>query len=243
MKKYILALLFIIVVIIFFSERPFSPVETPQPISKIDSLTILQDRLLSAQTAAIFWEKRLKSAKVKPGEFRLVVNLSTDSVYLEIKSIILHSAHIKRYMINDSLHAMKRSPRILNWLRRPFILQEEWASVNKQPVRLKDISDWGTFAENLDFTPTDVDTNDVFVLLRYSNDLSISLCQEEPVSDTNPLLSHFAPGGSAEGDSVLATENFESLDSKFHLRIEIPQVDILAMFRALPPEAILIFQP
>ena len=243
MKKYILALLFIAVVIVFFSERPQLPDDDSQPASKIDSLTILRDRLLTEQTNAIFWEKRLQSAKEKKGAFRLVVDLSADSVYLEIKSIVLHSARIKRYLINDSLHTLKLSPRILNWLRQSYLLREEWASVYKQPVRLKDISDWGAFSENLDFTPTNVDTNDVFVLLRYSNNLSIAFRQEEPVSDSNPLMTHFAPDGGEEGDIVLAKENFKSLDSKFHVWIEIPRVDILAIFRALPAHSKLIFHP
>jgi len=145
MKHYISWLLITILILICISAGYYYTVfdrnkKNPSIESKSvdDPLLKLNQQLIDLEILKNFWENKIKLAD--QDYYNLFINLSDRLVSLEMSGIVIHDAKISNFEIAENIQLHRNSSDIVKLLSEPLILQDEWASIPKDPVRVKDIS-------------------------------------------------------------------------------------------------------
>ena len=244
----ILLLLILILIINYYStllnedsDKKNSTLNTDS-IRMESELTILKQKLEDVKSEEIFWQNRLEMAKSE--QFNLVINLPESLLVLEFKGIGLHQCRIVEYHLSHSLDAEKSRESIKAFISQIPQLKNEWATIPKQPIRVRDIKDMIDTTSTLDFTLSARETSDVFVALQFSNDLMIGMSQiEETKSVYHYLKANYRKKkiDSPEWErSIFEEYEFFQLMIGNWITLGIARSDILAIYRALNNESKLV---
>ena len=175
-------------------------------------------------------------------QYHLFIDLSDSTFTLEITGIIAHSTTILNFELAENLIRLNKSEKIIRTLRDPFHLVEEWASIPKQPIRVKDISGFEWNPDSLNFVPTEVDTGYVFVVLKCSKDLTVMISQRAKLGEMPSYITsdHLSKFRDLVKRAYASSEiSFSGLIQKNWIGIEIPRADIIAIYRAINEKSLL----
>ena len=116
---------------------------------KEDPLKLLNQQLIDLEINKNFWKNKIKLAEKE--QFNFFIDLSDSIATLEISGIVAHSSSILNYELSENLKKLKQKEEIIRILRDPLHIIEEWSSVPKDPIRIKDISGYEWNPDSLNF--------------------------------------------------------------------------------------------
>jgi len=248
MKKYIITLLLIVLLLVCIStgyyytildHKAIIPVENPP--SSEDPAIELNQQLIDLEIQKNFWKNKIKLAD--QDNYNLFINLSDSLVSLEISGITVHRAQLLNFDISESLRLQGNRHDIIEILSEPLDLLDEWASIPKEPIRVKDISGYKWSPDSLSFVPDQIDTDFVFIVLKCSRDITIMISQRTIMGI---MPSYITSDPKTRFDSIIKNKTgtdelpFAQLLQKYWIGIEIPRSDAIALFRALMDKSLLI---
>lgn len=202
----------------------------------------LRKKLADLEREEIFWKNRIKAAK--NDQFNLILNFPDSLLELEIKGISMHQCKIRNYEFSPGIERKKNIFEEDRWPIQPITLREQWATIPKRPIRIKDISNMKNLADSLDFTPASNDTGDVSIVLICSGNLSIGISQPKKLRSENPVLARdisqtvVMPTES----SVVDSAKFRELLKGDWIHLRITRLDAIAIYRALTEKSQLVIR-
>jgi hypothetical protein len=200
----------------------------------------LNQQLIDIEVKKNFLKNRIKLADEE--NFNLFIDLSDSVLTLEISGIIAHSSSILNFEIAEVLKSQKQNGAIISFLKNHFQLIDQWASIPKDPIRVKDISGYEWNPDSLNFVPTKIDTNYVFIVLKCSKELTVMISQRAVIGK---MPSYIVSDHLSKFDNLMnKTAQSEKLPFSKHLQnnwvgIEIPRADAVAIFRAINDQSLL----
>jgi hypothetical protein len=203
-------------------------------IRKIDPVVRLKNKLTRLELEKTFWNSRISLAK--DDHHHLVLNLPDSALYLDIKGTTVHECPLNKYSISGTIMSLLETDQAKQWLQEPFQLENEWATIPKRPIRVKDISYVGWEADSLDFSPSGADTTDVFIILQFSRDLTLGLKQDKEVTSNDPFLMHQKdsdPDSTLLENTINKKKQFSQLLNGLWIDVSITRSDAIAIFRAI----------
>jgi len=197
-------------------------------------LSSLEKKLTDLELNELFWKRRIKT-KI-PDAYTLVISLLDSSIWLDINGVSIHQSNITSFQMSDDLTLKRETPDIKTWLNKSFYLTEEWATVPKEPIRTKDISGDRKDLDSLDFRPSTIDSTDIMVVFVYSEKFRVGLKQSGLHSDDAIFLKKQVEKNHTSGNMDTSTEtkmSYHDLLKDDWISIEIPSLDVIAIYRAL----------
>lgn len=211
--------------------------EKKQPLSN-DHLPLLE-KIRTSQTERAFWNSRL--AMAKSDSVSLSVDLVDSVINLEVRGVVVRQCKIHRFKTSRALGRLPQDISI-NWLSKPFSLQENWATTPKIPIVVKKAPKDTLEAIRMNATPVTPKLDDVYFTLKFERNLIIEIEQVEAPSITGFFEKIFY------GAFKTVAAAGSTLNDLFNLRIPrhdllatliITRADARAIYRALPDGAIM----
>jgi len=205
-----------------------------------DPIKLLNQQLIDLELNKNFWKNKIKLAEKE--QFNFFIDLSDSMATLEISGIVAHSSHILNYEIAENLRMLKQKEDIIRILRDPLHIVEEWSSVPKDPIRIKDISGHEWNPDSLNFVPTNMDTEYVFIVFKCSKEFSVMISQRAIIGE---MPSYIAQDHLTKFKNLANTQNkakdipFSDLIQKNWIGIEITRSDAIALYRAINEQSLL----
>jgi hypothetical protein len=206
-----------------------------------DPVLKLNQRLVDLEIIKNFWKNKIELAN--QDQYNIFIDLSDSLISLEMSGITAHSAKILNFEIAQNLKSLKQSKDIIKMLREPFHLLDEWASIPKNPIRIKDISGFQWDPDSLNFVPTQTDTEFVFIILKCSRNLSVMISQRAIIGDMPSYINsdQLTSFESITNNKSISDEvPFSQLLQKNWIGIEIPRSDAISLFRALVDNSLVV---
>jgi len=206
-----------------------------------DPLLILNNQLIDLEIKKNFWKNKINLAD--QDQYNIFIDLSDSLISIDISGITAHTAKIFDFEIADNFKVLRQNEKIVRMFKEPFHLMDEWASIPKNPIRVKDISGFQWDPDSLNFVPTQTDTEHVFVVLKCSRDFSVMISQKEIIENTP---SYVKQDKSAMFESIIEKKTgsaeipFSQLLQKNWIDIQTSRSDVVALFRALTDNSLIV---
>ena len=193
---------------ILYSSKPVEIVEFTDTDQISDSLKI---RRLEIDN--LYWTNRIEMANDK--SIDLLIDLVSPEVSLEIKGVLVYSAPVKNYIMSSSLNNELADPSFKEWLSAPRLLENEWASVAKEPIQIRAIGPRSEGETMLTHFRDSEAEKESHIILNYSDRLTIILRQLELVANS------------------LKAANVPIVDNPYVLEIFLSKTSVNTIYRAL----------
>ena len=243
-KKSLILIVLLICVTISYYYTIYKPEEkipaeaqklTPDPVKKLNQI------LIDLDIQKNFWKNKIKLAD--QDQYNLFINLSDSLISLEMNGITAHHAQILNYNLSDSIRSQRQSQDIIKLLSEPLEILDQWASIPKEPIRVKDITGYKWNPDSLSFVPDQIDTEFVFIVFKCSKNISIMISQRSIIGDmpsyiTSDPLTRFE--FITKNQDKMEELPFAHLLQTNWIGIEIPRSDAITLFRALMEKSMLI---
>jgi len=171
----------LIVLFIFFDYQDLLLTSNPVDIQVMSDIPEVSDSLLirHLEIDNIYWAKRIDMARDK--SIDILVDLVSKEICLEINGILVYTATIKNYIFNSHLRRMLEGNGYKSWLNESRLLENEWASIAKEPIQIRDIRPRSEGETILTHFRDPEAENEARIILHFSGQLTLILRQVEPV--------------------------------------------------------------
>jgi hypothetical protein len=223
----------------FLYPRKIIPVENSQSIK--DPVIEINQQLIDLEMQKNFWKNKIKL--VDQDHFNIFINLSDSLISLEMNGITAHRAQVLNFDISESLRLQRQRQDIVKMLSEPLDLLDVWASIPKEPIRVKDISGYKWNPDSLSFVPDHFDTAFVFIVIKCSKNFSIMISQRTIIGNMPSYLTSDPMTGfdfSMKNKDKTGELPFAPLLQNNWIGIVIPRSDAIVFFRALMEKSSLI---
>jgi hypothetical protein len=185
-----------------------------------------------------YWENKLRLSK--DDSISLSIDLVDSLVFLEMKGVVLRECKILYYDLNWSLKYFKQHPNFLSWLKNPFILQEDSASITKVPIKVIYAPESPIDAAQLLQKILPQEDPKVEFTLQFNRNLQFQIRQADSLDlldnrETNIYYSDIMPSNNLTSIPVKMREYFPSRD--YQIDILLSRADARAIYRAIPQNA------
>jgi hypothetical protein len=180
----------------------------------------LQARLKLAQTDSIF----------------LVVDLVDSIASLEIKGVELRRCKVIRSNLNVEGEYMRKIGILSDWLSAPFVLQQEHATIPKEPIRVKEAPKNADEANLMPPEEVPVEDDVVNFWLYFNRNLSLSVKEVQPPSFSDRFRK-IKERFQFELDDLGFSLRLKKPQSQVRISLELSREDAKAVYRALPDQA------
>ncbi len=165
-----------------FSEYLIS--EKPAVIESASDTTyqteIQQIRRLEIDNS--FWRQRIDMAQDK--SIDLLVDLHRKEMSIEIGGVLVYTSNMYNYILNTNLKNVLYREDYLSWLKMPRTLENEWASIAKEPIQIRDIRPRSENESVLTHFRNPEAERESYIKLYFSGQLEIVLRQVDSVPDS-----------------------------------------------------------
>jgi len=186
----------------------------------------------------VYWENKLRLSN--DDSISLSIDLVDSLVFLEMKGIILRKCKIQNYDLNWSLKYYRQHPNFLSWLKTPFILQGDSASITKIPIKVIHAPKNPIDAAKLLAKILPHEDPKVEFRLKFDRNLQFQFRQADSLelldnAETNIYFSDIMSGNKFTSIPTSMKEYFPSRD--YQIDIILSRDDAKAIYRALPEYA------
>ena len=208
----------------------------PVPLEHAKATRELFERKNAFEIEQAFLQSRLKLAQTD--SIFLVVDLVDSTVSLEIKGVELRRCKILRSRLKAEGEYMGKIGILSDWLSAPFVLQQEHATIPKEPIRVKEAPKNADEANLMPPEEVPVEEGVVNFWLYFDRNLSLSVKEIQPPSFGDRFRKVF--------NKVRERFQFELTDlglwlktpqSQVRISLELSREDAKAVYRALPDQA------
>ncbi len=199
--------------------------------------------LLPLLVEEAFLKNRLTMAKTD--SVALTIDLVDSVMTLDIKGVPVWKSKIERYELSGALHRARRSPRLKHWLAKPFVLQNEYGTIAKAPIKKVDAPKDTIEAEKLANMMPPPDSGDVAFVLDFSRNLTVKVCQSEKLSGEGRMQKTAVEVHqrlARLGHDLAALRRLQMPSAPLVVSLRVPRADAKAVYRALPRRALLAFR-
>ena len=175
----------------------------------------------------------------------LVMDLRDSTLNLVLKGVKLRRCRLSHLQMSRSISVLNDKGLLAYWAGEPFTLQSDWASIEKNPLQIKEAPKDTLEALKYLAEPVVPPVQDVHVSLRFDRYLIIHINQVQPTSWHNwdKRLRY-------ELDWLLVslTEKIEQLKNRTRgkpalwIHLDMDRDNALALYRAIPTQAKLVIQ-
>lgn len=170
----------------------------------------------------------------------LVLDLRDSTLNLALKGVKLRRCRLSRLQISQSISVLKEKGLLAYWAGEPFTLQSEWASMEKNPLQIKEAPKDTLEALKYLAEPVPPPVQDVHVSLRFDRHLIIHINQVQPTSwhNVDKRLSY-----ELDWLFISLSEKIQQLKSRSRgkpalwIHLDMNRDDALAVYRAIPDHA------
>ena len=205
----IILLLYIPWIPLFEIEKPTQFVNVTPDLANTDSQLVSQLR-----SERQFWQNRLQLAE--SNTINLLLNLDKNEVILELRGVTLFTCKIQNTIINQSLTEIIDGSNNVPWLSNPLVLRNEWATLAKEPIQVREIRPRSELENVLTHLRDPEDEIEAHVFLQFSDSLLLSLKQVEPGFVKSP-------------DKFSGFGEFEP----HHIELYLARTEVVALYRAV----------
>ena len=166
----------------------------------------------------------------------LVLDLTTNTVILELKGVSLRECHIIDSKISNSIK-MYHTEALLNWMAEPFTVKHVEATIPKI-VFVEKIAPKDTIEANkLEVEPTAAKLGDVSIVMDFDRNLRLVIEQaEKPDAEGKKLISalHWKYQEIEIRRSLESFIKFNREPAMPQIDIVLPKTDVAILYKALP---------
>lgn len=167
----------------------------------------------------------------------LALNFKDSTFNLMIKGVNVRRSKIQDFKISKSIQQLKNMGRLASWTGKPFILVEEWASVEKSPIKVKEAPKDTIEAMKYMVEPAPPPIQDVHVSLKFDRHLILHISQIQLTTwrnYTKRLRYEWERLKENVHETIQHLKNRDLKNPKMWINLEIPRDDALAIYRAIP---------
>jgi hypothetical protein len=185
-----------------------------------------------------FWNARLVLAKQEA--IGLAVDIVDSVASLEIRGVPVRDCKIRGIKVSRALRLREDGSDWLNRLSKPLVLQNEDATIPKEPIRVTEAPKDTIEAMKIAARPVPPDTLDVYFTFYFDGNLALTVRQfEKPTSEGSRqhtrlrLKEHYQQAKKA----VMALVHSNVPQPQMRIEVAVSQEDAKAIYRALGPKA------
>lgn len=227
---------------LFFDPIPLEP-SSPSRQAKETSLPRHDPSLAALAIEEAFFRNRLMMAKTD--SVALAIDLIDSVVTLDIKGVPVRTCKIESFSTSGALLRARRSPRLVSWLSRPFVLRRQWGAISKAPIKKVDAPKDTVEAEKLAAMMPPPDSADVAFVLAFTRNLTIKVSQAEKFSGKGHVQKAVIEAlhrGTSLLEELSELPRQGRVSPPLTVSIKLSHADAKAIYRALPRHAMLAFR-
>jgi len=243
-------LIFVLVVILPLKIK--LPIETRQisneseymsldaNIGNIDELNKFSNKMTDLKLEEMFLQSQLLLAK--SDSVVLILNLVDSTFSLNIRGVNVRECKIYHFKMSHGFKHVKADQGLFDWLSKPFILQKDWATVPKVPIKIRKAPKDTIEAKKYKSEPVTLDKPDVHFTLKFDRNLVIRTHQVESNSFGGTIRKWYYNIRSylkTVMETFLAFFHLKAPRNPFWIEVKISRNDALAIYRAIPNQAAL----
>ena len=180
----------------------------------------MQRQYFDLKVQELFWKNRIELAR-EP-YFVLTADLQDSLITLDMQGVQIHQARISGIQISQELYDSLYHPSLLRWLGTPFILENQDATVAKEPIQERFIASRREAESQLIHLREPEDSSYVSITLEFDRQLTLNLKECEGDSVNYPLFPEVRK------------------ESGNRITVYLSRLDALAIYRALPEHTSLV---
>lgn len=215
----------------------------PQAETILDSaltvkLEALSNRLVEIDTRQAYLQSRW--ALAKGDSISLAVDLRDSLISLEMKGTPIRQCRILRFDMSRALERLQAKGRLHEWLATPFLLENDFATLPKTPIRVitapRDTLEAQARAEET----IPLEKNEVHFTLRFDRNLTLSIEQAQDLTFQGRIkkwLYELQRSYALMAEGLQALARGELPQHRMLIELELSQEDAKAIYRALPQRA------
>jgi hypothetical protein len=175
----------------------------------------------------------------------LILDLVDSTLSLDIRGVNVRDCQIHQIKMGQTFRHIKSDQQLFNWLSKPFVLQQDWATIEKVPIKIRRAPKDTIEAKKYRSEPVTLDKPDVHYTMQFDRNLVIRVHQIEPNSFWGSIKKGYYDFRSyfkMLSDTFLAFFHFTTPQSPLWIELKISKNDALAIYRAIPDHAALVLR-
>ena len=206
----------------------------------IEELEKYSNRMTDLKLEEMFLVSQILIAK--NDSIGLILNFVDSTLSLNIRGVNLRDCQIHHIKMGQMFRHIKGDQRLFNWLSKPFVLQKDWATIEKVPIKIRRAPKDTIEAKKYRSEPVTLDKPDVHYTMQFDRNLMIRVHQVEPNSFWGSIRKgyyNFRSYFRMLMDTFLAFFHFTTPQSPLWIELKLSKIDALAIYRAVPNNAAL----
>lgn len=198
----------------------------------------LFERKNALEVEQAFLQSRLKFAQTD--SISLVVDLLDSTVSLEVKGVEIRRCKVLRSKLSVEGEYMRKIGILSDWLSAPFVLQQEHATIPKEPIRVKEAPKNADEANLMPPEEVPVEEGVVNFWLYFDRNFSLSVKEAQPPSFGRRFRNVFYKAGERFHSELVHLGfllRLKKPQSRVQISLELSREDAKAVYRALPGQA------
>ncbi len=200
-------------------------------------------RLASLEREEAFWTAQLQLAK--KDSVNLLLDFSDSAAVLQIKGVPVRECKMHRFNIGYAIGHLKARGGLNQWLSSPFILQREFATIPKAPIRIMNAPADTIEANATNSQEIPLERNDVHFTLEFDRNLTLTVEQLQTPTFKGRLKKaayNLRRSLISTKEILLSLSKLKMPHQRVWIEIEITREDAKAIYRALPKKAGLVIK-
>jgi len=190
-----------------------------------------------------FWNSQLQLAK--RDSFNLLLDFSDSAAILQIKGVPVRKCKMHRFNIGYAIGHLTAQGGLNQWLSSPFILQREFATIPKAPIRIMQAPADTNEANATNSQEIPLENNDVHFTMEFDRNLTVTVEQvQRPTFKGRMRKALYDVRRSliSTKEILQSLKNLKMPHQRVWIEIEITREDAKAIYRALPQKAGLVMK-
>ncbi|MFZ5518872.1 MAG: hypothetical protein ACOY90_19735 [Candidatus Zhuqueibacterota bacterium] len=172
----------------------------------------------------------------------LSIDLVDSVVALQIRGVDVRECKIQNYSMSPAFKHLKSNGSIIDWLSKPFVLEQHSATLPKMPIKIKRAPKDTVEAKLLKDEPVTVEKPDVQIKLQFDRNLVVEIKQVEAPTAAGRLRNfyHYMQTKYAMLKEMMHSySKLQPYQVSLRIELNLSQSDSKAIYRALPHQAML----
>ncbi len=220
------------------NESEFLPGNTD--VDNIEELKKYSNKMTDLKLEEMFLESQLLIAK--NDSISLILDLVDSTLSLSIRGVNIRECQVNHFKMGQMFHHIKGDQRLFDWLSKPFVLQKDWATIEKVPIKIRKAPKDTIEAKKYKNEPVKLDKPDAYYTLQFDRNLIIKVHQVESNSfwgSIQKVYYNIRLYLRMLIDAFLAFFHLDTPHAPLWIELKISKNDALAIYRALPNHAAL----
>lgn len=209
-------------------------------VDNIEELKKYSNKMTALKLEEMFLVSQILIAK--NDSIGLILDLVDSTLSLNIRGVNIRDCQIHYIKMGQRFRHIKGDQRLFNWLSRPFVLQKDWATIEKVPIKIRKAPRDTIEAKKYKSEPVTLDKPDVHYTLQFDRNLVIKVHQVESNSFWGSIRNGYYNIRlylRMLMDTFLAFFHLNTPQSPLWIELKISKNDALAIYRAIPNHAAL----